>query len=102
MGYDVHIVAEDEIPLETWQAFVERDPDLRLDGFAEATSPGGDVIRIESPGLAVWTAHEAVFDWRGGRIVVTNPDETIVAKMRAIARALDARVQGDEGEFYDD
>lgn len=87
---------------------MEREPDFRLDGFAEAEAPSGEVIRVESPGLAVWTAHPnstdglALFDWYEGRIVVKNPDDAILARMRDVARALDARVQGDDGEFYDE
>ncbi len=104
-GEDWVDLADDRwIPLAEWQTFVGWQPDFRLDGFAEATSPSGEVIRVEGPGLAVWTAHAhpVCFDWRKGRIVVKNPDQAILAKMREIAGALNARVQGDEGEFYDD
>jgi hypothetical protein len=41
-------------------------------------------------------------DWREGRIVVKNPDGAILARMREVASALNARVQGDDGEAYDE
>jgi hypothetical protein len=116
VGYDVHITraAEwtdadaDPITLEEWIAYVRSDEEMRLDGFAEASTTGGDVIRVESPGLAVWTAWTSVpdddglawFDHRGGRIVVKSPDESILMKMCAIADRLGAHVQGDDGEPY--
>ena len=83
------------------------DPEMRLDGFAEAPVDGG-VLRVESPGLSVWTAwsgHEkdgnmAWFDWRSGEVVVKNPDAEILRKMHALARLLAAHVQGDDGEIY--
>jgi hypothetical protein len=116
LGYDVHITRADDwsesetapITLEEWLAYVRSDPEMRLDGNASATSPAGDTLTYESEGLAVWTAysqHEqdgnmAWFDHRGGEIVVKNPDPEILDKMCSIARALRARVQGDEGEPY--
>lgn len=116
MGYDVHITRaadwtnseSNPITLDEWLAYIESDPELRLDGFAEASTPAGDQIRYENPGLAVWTqwpghdqdGNQAWFDHSGGRIVVKSPDNAILAKMCAIAKKMGARVQGDEGEYY--
>ena len=118
MGYDVHITRADQwvdsektpITLEEWLAYVEADPEMRHDGFAEATTTEGDTLRIEADGLSVWTAysgHEvdgnmAWFSWADGDICVKNPDEEIRRKMYVIAQKLSARVQGDEGESYDE
>lgn len=118
MGYDAHITrahdwtesASAPISLQEWLTYVTSDPDFWRDGFAEATTPQGETIRAESEGLAVWTKHskhgrdgnKAWFDWSEGRIVVKNPDEEILEKMRRIAKALGARVLGDDGESYDD
>ena len=115
VGYDVHITrrehwhgrGEPSISLEERSALVASDPEMRLDGFAEAPVDGG-VLRVESPGLSVWTAwsgHEkdgnmAWFDWRSGEVVVKNPDAEILRKMHALARLLAAHVQGDDGEIY--
>ena len=116
MGYDVHITRAEEwseseaspITLEEWVAYVASDPEMRLDGFAEAQLPSGDVLRVEGKGLSVWTAWpgegrsegHAWMDHRGGRIVVKNPDPAILKKMCAIAERLGARVRGDDGETY--
>jgi hypothetical protein len=115
MGYDVHITRaidwfennEARIPLEDWLAYVESDPEMRLDNVAEAKMPDG-ILRYENAGLAVWTAYShhgegdtlIWFDFQSGNIVVKNPDEEILAKMCHVAEALRARVQGDEGEYY--
>ena len=116
MGYDLHVTRADSwldseqrpITLDEWIAFVRSDPSLRLDGFAEATSDEGESIRIEAPGIAVWTAYSqhgvdgnmAWLHWFGGRVDAKNPDEEIRRKLHAIAVALRAKVQGDEGEDY--
>jgi hypothetical protein len=97
------------ITIDEWKNYVASDPEMRLDGFAEATTPDGRVLRVESPGLSVWLAysgHEkngnmAWFDHFENRITVKNPEEEILIKMYAIALALEAKVQGDEGEIYD-
>ena len=116
MGYDIHITRAEEwsdseaapITLEEWLAYIASDPEMRHDGFAEARTPRGDVLRIEHEGLAIWTAWpgegrgsgHAWMDYHRGRIVVKNPDKALLAKMCAIAEKLGARVQGDEGETY--
>lgn len=116
MGYDVHITRAKDwldselhpISLEEWCAYVNRDPEMRLDGHAEASLPNGEVLRMESAGLAVWKAYagrdangnEAWFYYYDYRIIVKNPDKGILQKMRIIASELGARVIGDEGEEY--
>jgi hypothetical protein len=109
MGYDVRIERRNQagerlaLTLDEWLRVVNEDPHLRLDGFAEVHSPKGEVIRYENKGLAVWTAHssklEVRFDYRNGKIVVTNPDAEVLAKMRSVAAKLGARVRGEEGEL---
>ncbi len=116
MGYDVHITRADEwfdseespISIDEWLAYVQRDGSMRLDGQASVRLGSGVALKYEGTGLAVWTGfsghdelgNKAWFDHRAGRIVVKNPTEEILAKMMKIARALDARVQGDDGEIY--
>ncbi|WP_198950013.1 hypothetical protein [Kineosporia sp. A_224] len=115
MGYEVHITRKafwwdeqgPEITRTEWEACVAADPELRLDGFAEATSTTGAVVRIADPGIAVWTAHpdvEVQGCWirrqGSGNVVVNNPDELFLRKMWVIAQALGARVIGDDHETY--
>ena len=55
MGYDVHIIRADHwtesesnpIPLDELLHYVRSDPEMRLEGFAEATTPDGVTIRVE-------------------------------------------------------
>jgi len=119
MGYDVHITRADDwtdsektpITLDEWLAYIEADPEMRHDGFAEARTPEGHTLRIEADGLSVWTAYSGHdpeantggwFSWNDGDICVKNPDEEILRKMYAIAQVFDAHVQGDDGEEYDE
>ena len=116
MGYEIHITRKTEwfdedgpeISLEEWEAYITSDPEMRLDGYAEAITKNGDVFRIEGDGIAVWTAYsghgvDGNMAWLSpgsGGIVAKNPDREILAKMFEIAQALGARVVGDEGEEY--
>ena len=118
MGYEVHITRADEwsdseaspIALDEWIRYVDADDEMRLDGHADADLGDAGVLRYESAGLAVWTAYSgdgrdgnrAWFDHCDGRVDVKNPDEEILAKVVRIARALSARVVGDDGETYGD
>ncbi|WP_445503987.1 hypothetical protein [Microvirga sp. G4-2] len=119
MEYDIHVTRgklwfmltpEEEISLGEWQQYVAGDPEMRLDGFAEAPLPSGGTLKIEDPSIAVWTAYskngtegnQAWIRWWGGNVSVKNPDDEILGKMLQIARSLNARVQGDDGEFYEE
>jgi hypothetical protein len=86
MGYEFHITRAPtwtqsrEFPItpEEWRTYLESDPDMRLDGAAEAELSDGIVLRTESPGLAVWRrwsrhgvrGEMAWFDHQDGEIVV--------------------------------
>jgi hypothetical protein len=100
MGYDLHItraefwaendaepIAEDE-----WLRLVDDDPQLRPDP--------------KNVGYTLWlgpsTHEDPWFHWSRGNISTKNPDRPIVAKMLEIANRLEARVQGDDGESYED
>jgi hypothetical protein len=73
------------------------------------TSPRGQeaVLEYRHEWLAQMVTHPeantrgAWLDWRDGRIVVKNPDDVLIAKMRDIALKLGANVQGDYGERYE-
>jgi hypothetical protein len=80
---------------------------MRLDGYVDSRFPDGRVLRVE---LAVWNSwsHQfkdsniAAMCWSDGNIDSKNPDEEIRRKMWRLAQVLKARVQGDDGEFYDE
>jgi hypothetical protein len=81
MGYDVHITRREnwweedgqDIGAAVWEALVAADPGLVV--------------------VPLW--------WNTGRIVSKNPSDAVIATMREVAKALGARVQGDDGEYYD-
>jgi len=114
MGYDVHITRKKEwsdedgprITEDEWQAYVASDADMVITGFAAHTNPLGETIHITQPLLTEWRKHSSHspvwFSYFEGSLVVKNPDDECLAKMRQIASRLQARVQGDEGEFYDE
>ena len=99
MGYDLHITRRkqwsskgDDITSDEWLAYAQRDPDLRLQPE-------------NGPYFAVWSGASTLdgpwLDWSDGNIYTKNPDGALVDKMVAIARHLNAEVQGDDGEIYD-
>jgi hypothetical protein len=115
MGYDLHITrkanwfdASPSIALDEWLEYVASDPEIQHDGFAETPAADGDVLRVEQAGICVWKGYSrgenrenaAWFWWSGGNIVVKNPDQEIRGKMWLIAQSLEAKVQGEEGEYY--
>lgn len=116
MGYDVHITRAEEwfdseqmpITLDEWLACVRDDPELRLEGAARASIAGGQMLEMELPGLAVWTAWSQhveldalVYLWHSdGCVDCRGIDREVTAKLYRIAQNLGARVVGDDGEEY--
>jgi hypothetical protein len=94
--------------LAEWLRHVAQDSEFRLDNYAQVELPDGSVLRTEEEGIAVWTAYSgegpgqghAWFTYFRGCIDVKNPDQEIINKMVDIAKALDAKVQDDEGTVY--
>ncbi|MGA9399213.1 MAG: hypothetical protein WBV22_13265 [Anaerolineaceae bacterium] len=100
MGYDLHIIRRahwsdtgDDISAEEWLALVAADPELHLE-----VSNG--------PYFASW--HRPSLDgnhwleWSNGQISTKNPANVLIDKMVDISQKLGARVQGDDGEIYQD
>ena len=116
MGYDVHITRREqwfdrtgpEVTLDEWLAVVRDDPEMRLDRFAEAQLSGGEVLRVDDPSMAVWTAYSKhgrdgnmAWMWHSrGNVMAKNPDQEILRKMWQLSQKLSARLQGDEEELY--
>ena len=99
MGYDIHITRREfwaidgpDISHDEWKLYVERDPEIERDERNQDV----DYLFVAHPGGAVplW--------WSEGDIATKNPDKATVAKFIAIATALGASVQGDDGEVYTD
>jgi hypothetical protein len=113
MGYELHITRREDWPddgpsisFDEWMAVVNADPELRLGGYVDRRLADGSVFRQP---LAVWIAHPrigesdgmGVFDLAHGTVRAKNPDREVRCKMWRLAQVLNAKVQGDDGEFYD-
>ena len=100
MGYEVHITRGDDwasnqdFPVEEseWLDVIKRDGSLRLAGY-------------NGPYFVLWNGDpddpEAWLDLVQGNITTKSPGEPLLRKMIELASQLNARVQGDDGEFYD-
>jgi hypothetical protein len=117
MGYNLYITRKENwfdeddsncISLAEWTKYLKDDSEMHLDNFAEATT-NGEYVKVETNGMSVWTKYSkavaggnhAWFWPDNGSIVVKNHDIEIRNKMIDIARALKAKVQGDDGEIYE-
>jgi hypothetical protein len=101
MGYNLYITRrkdhwDEDGPSITegeWRTLVEADPEL-------------DFRDCNNPLLATWSGEsthpDPWFDYSAeyGSIDTKNPDEPIIAKMLEMAKKLNAKVQGDDGEVY--
>ncbi|HSI86968.1 MAG: hypothetical protein ACAI35_02890 [Candidatus Methylacidiphilales bacterium] len=122
MGYNLYITRKqnwhdeegEEITAEEWQRVAGADPAMRCDGYGEATTRDlfcPATIRVESPGIWVWTAYsrhgkDGDMAWvehepDNGCITTKNPDREIRRKLYELAQKLGATVQGEECEVYD-
>lgn len=98
MGYDLHITRREDwsddtdaaISLEEWVSLVAKDPDLQPD--AENPTPDNAIFLGATEPWPLW--------WYRGEIRTKNPTREVIVKMVGIGRALEARVQGDDGEIY--
>ncbi|MEV6978724.1 hypothetical protein [Kitasatospora sp. NPDC093806] len=108
MGYDVHITRR----AHWWD---EEGPDIAAAEWAAVVAADSDLARVPLPpgrlGDTEWAVEvgparvgdalpEALW-WRAGRIVAKHPSDALIATMCRVAKVLDARVQGDDGEYYD-
>jgi hypothetical protein len=100
MGYDIHITRAEswtqsqthQITLEEWLRYVASDAEVQRD---PKNSPA-DFLYLAHP------KEPGPLWWSRGRVYTKNPDKHTFQKMIRIAQKLGARVQGDEGELYDD
>ena len=118
MGYELHITRkndfeneeeESSITLAEWLEYIQSDEELELTNGYQKNFPNVDTSWNNSPGFCLWKAHpenkpsdSAWFDFYRGIISAKYPDEETIRKMISIARVLNGRVHGDDGESYDD
>jgi hypothetical protein len=104
VSYDLHIIrshdwtnaSDDPISFEEWISHARADPSLADAGVLSLR----DVEPSEQTVFA-FGPDGTSFHWWRGEIVVTLAAEGDIARLLPIARALNARVQGDDGEFYE-
>lgn len=118
MGYDLHIVRrsdwddyeeESNISLKEWLAYVQSDKELELTNGYQIKIPGVANSFQNVPGFCNWTGHSIKinddkpwFDFGYGMISTKYPDDETIKKMITIADKFHGKVQGDDGEFYDE
>ena len=107
MGYDVHVVRTthwldartDPIGKPDVDAAIDADPDLAWSGtdYVDMTDDGGTVTRYF---MITWRG-VSTFWWYRDQLLCKDPSQGQIAKLVDLARTLQARVVGDEGERYD-
>ncbi|RFM28141.1 hypothetical protein [Deminuibacter soli] len=115
--YELHITrrnnwydddSEKSITLDEWKTFIKENEDMHLDSTFEAKMQNGESFSFESLELTRWSGYSgsrtcgnhAWFNYWSGNITVKNPDDEIIYQMLNIARKLNAKVQGTQGEEY--
>jgi hypothetical protein len=101
MGYEFHVTRAEnwagnehqEILAEEWLALIRTDPEL-------IPAPENGRYFVVWRGTTKYS--ETWFNWIGGNITTKNPDKATLRKMLEIATRLNAHIQGDEGEVYDE
>jgi len=110
MGYNIHIHRREDwsdpegasVSLEEWVALIEGDSSLVVDGNVVWADPEGGP-NLDTP-TAEWSGPGGavgLFYWYDGNIEAKNPAPAVIAKAHEMAMKRGARVQGDDGEFYD-
>jgi hypothetical protein len=104
MGYDLHITRKEfsasvdgpAISPEEWLAVVADDPELTIRVLNNSNG-------LSNPYFADWSGsgkYPCWLDYSNGNLYTKNPTNEMIDKMVQIAKRLDAKVQGDEGEVY--
>ena len=110
MGYDVHVFRGEDwtnperVERSDWDRFLASVEGVQLIDHVEATTPTGDVIRLEGAFLE-WSGHSSgqpipLSVSVGESVTMKNPDDEGIQFLVELAAKLRGRVQGDEGEFY--
>ncbi|WP_298348871.1 hypothetical protein [uncultured Dokdonia sp.] len=109
MGYELNIRREDDvnkISKNEWLVYLQSDSQfLQIEEFSTEMN-NGESFTISTPNAGLWEFEKFsvpfTFSEKYGEITVKNPDEKIITKMIEVARSLDAFIEGEEGEIYDE
>lgn len=109
MGYDLSITRADsfmntlESPIseEDWLKVAKADPSLRLstDDYFDRSAADGRTERFH-PWLWIEHPEQPPLWFVDGAVTTKNPDDATISKLVQLARALNARVIGEEDEEY--
>ena len=109
MGYELNIKREDEnkkISKEEWSKYINSNKDFESIEEFSANTDNGTTLTISTPNAGLWKTKKGevpfTFFEKNGEITVKNPDHWIIEKMISMAIELNAIVEGEEGEIYDD
>lgn len=118
MSYSISIVRKNNwedieeksnITLGEWLNFIDKDEELEHPSKSDLTDNNRDYYK-QKQGYCEWIAHSSFkepfarpwFDYYKGQIIAENVDDETMLKMIAIAEHLKAKVQGQDGEFFDE
>jgi len=116
MKHDVYISrgrGPREVPritFDEWCDYVMGDDEMTMVRVVGGPASDGDTdVTYQILGIAYWNAwpgrgrgdRQAWFDWREGEIVAKRPDKATLAKTKAIAVVLGARVVSERGDEID-
>ena len=106
MAYDLHIVRTDHwlqagsVPITKQEVDALIDADSELAWSFENYVDMADDAGVPTRYYAIAWRSRPCFLWYRDQILCAGPDEALVSKLVRMARALDARVVGDDGELY--
>lgn len=88
-----------DISLDEWLNYVRASSDLEFETLENTGTPSQG---HESNHAARWRGTDAValLEWSCGEIRSRNPSDEVIRYMIGLAPRFNARVRGDEGEFY--
>lgn len=114
MAYDLHVIRtkswlDKEGPVieeKEWSSLVEADPSLKMVDTISGTTKQGATLTMGTNGKpsAEWVAPSGEKYWiilDKGKLYSSHASDELISKLKEIAVKLEARVQGDEGEFYE-
>lgn len=124
MAYLVYIVRQNDynnpeeesnISFKEWMGYINTDPELEPAEGLQLNMPillkATDIpfSSEERLGYCEWMGHPRAdtdtipwFEFQYSSIVTEYPDKHTIGKMIKIAAVLNARVRGDDGEYYDE
>lgn len=100
-GYDLHITRKShwadeggaKISLAEWRSYARQDREIQLD---KLNSENDFIVSTGGESFPLW------YEPKLGELRTKDPSKHAVEKLKRIARQLKAKLQGDDGELYED